>query len=96
MSTISIIIPAKNEEKGIGKLSVLKELYPEAEIIVVNDGSTDGTKKVAEKWATVIDHPYSKGNGAAIKTGARAASGGETAAETGAGHTVAPATRDRD
>ena len=75
MNKLSIIIPAKNEEKGIGKLSVLKELYPEAEIIVVNDGSTDKTKEVAESWAKVIDHPYSKGNGAAIKSGARIATG---------------------
>jgi len=75
MQKLSIIIPAKNEEKGISKLAVLKELYPEAEVIVVNDGSTDNTKAVAESWAKVIDHPYSKGNGAAIKTGARAAKG---------------------
>lgn len=72
---LSIIIPAKNEEKGIAKLSILRELYPEAEIIVVDDGSTDNTKELAGSWATVLSQPYSKGNGSAIKAGARAATG---------------------
>jgi len=45
-------------------------------VIVVNDGSTDNTLEVAEAaGARVVSHPYSKGNGAAIKTGARAATG---------------------
>ncbi len=48
----------------------------EVEVIVVNDGSTDKTADIASSTgAKVINHPYSKGNGATIKTGARAASG---------------------
>jgi glycosyltransferase involved in cell wall biosynthesis len=73
----SIVIPAKNEEEGLARfLPSLRQIYPEVEVIVVNDGSTDSTVKVCEdNGVRVISHPYSKGNGAAIKTGARAASG---------------------
>ena len=73
----SIVIPAKNEEQGLAKtLPKLREMYPGAEVIVVNDGSTDRTVEVCEQaGVSVVTHPYSKGNGAAIKSGARAASG---------------------
>ena len=73
----SIVIPAKNEEEGLAKvLPSLRQLYPDAEVIVVNDGSTDATAQVCkDAGVKVISHPYSKGNGAAIKTGARAARG---------------------
>jgi glycosyltransferase involved in cell wall biosynthesis len=74
---ISIVIPAKNEAKALETfLPKLKELYSNAQILVVNDGSTDNTKEVCElNSIEMISHPYSMGNGAAIKSGARAASG---------------------
>jgi glycosyltransferase involved in cell wall biosynthesis len=74
---ISIIIPAHNEAENIGNLvREIRTLYPAAEVIVVNDGSTDETANVAhEAGAEVYSHPYNIGNGAAIKSGIRAASG---------------------
>lgn len=74
---ISIVLPAKNESGAVGKtVSNILQLGLVDEVIVVNDGSTDNTKEVAEQaGAKVVTHPYSKGNGAAIKTGARAAIG---------------------
>jgi len=82
MTNISVVIPAKNEEKSIASvIAKLNELsLPEnillSEIIVVNDGSNDNTTQVSiDAGASVINHLYSKGNGAAIKTGARAAKG---------------------
>ena len=76
-SKVSIVLPAKNESGAIGPtIERIKQLSIAHEIIVVNDGSTDSTQAVAEHaGATVITHPYSKGNGAAIKTGARTATG---------------------
>ena len=74
---VSIVLPAKNESAAIGQtLAQIQQLQLAHEIIVVNDGSTDQTKQVAETaGAKVVTHPYSKGNGAAIKTGARTATG---------------------
>lgn len=73
---ISIIIPAKNEAVGLSALLPdLIQYYPDAEILVVNDGSTDDTLLICKKHnVKTINHPYSKGNGAAVKTGAAAAS----------------------
>mgnify|MGYP003671185145 CR=1 FL=1 len=77
MQSLSVVIPAKNEEQGLAVLLPrLIEFYPEIEIIVVDDGSEDSTVKIAQDLGvSVISHPYSQGNGAAIKTGARHASG---------------------
>ncbi len=74
---LSIIMPAKNEAEGLALfLPKLTSLYPNAEIIVVNDGSTDKTESVCiENGVKVVCHTYSLGNGAAIKSGAREASG---------------------
>lgn len=74
---VSIIIPAYNESQTIGGIVLkIKELYPDHEIIVVNDGSTDDTAVIAENaGAKVYSHPYNIGNGAAIKSGIRTVSG---------------------
>jgi len=74
---VSVILPAKNEAEGLRKvLPSLRSQLPDAEIIVSDDGSTDDTAAVAREFgATVLSAPYSMGNGAAIKRGARAASG---------------------
>ncbi|MDE2236194.1 MAG: glycosyltransferase family 2 protein [Gammaproteobacteria bacterium] len=75
--SLSIILPAKNEAAALPELLAhLKQSYPQAELLVVDDGSTDDTAKVAESHgARVVRHPYSMGNGAAVKSGARAAGG---------------------
>lgn len=74
---ISVVMPAKNEAEGLRKtLPRLVRCQPDADIIVVDDGSTDETAAVAlEFGARVVQAPYSMGNGAAIKRGARAATG---------------------
>ena len=75
--SISVVIPAKNESAAIGRVvQALKVIIAGVEVIVVNDGSRDDTASMAiAAGAHVISHPYSKGNGAAIKTGAKAALG---------------------
>ncbi len=74
---LTIVIPANNEAATIADVvASARSEYPEAEIIVVDDGSTDATADLAEAaGATVLRHPESLGNGAAVKSGARAAKG---------------------
>ena len=74
---LTIILPAKNEADGLRKvLPALRLLHPGAELIVVDDGSADDTAVVAKSCgARIVSHPRSLGNGAAIKSGARAALG---------------------
>ncbi len=74
---ISIVLPAKNEAAALrGLLPRLRAAQPEAEILVVDDGSSDATAAVCnESGVRTLRQPYSMGNGAAIKIGARAARG---------------------
>jgi glycosyltransferase involved in cell wall biosynthesis len=72
---VSVVIPAFNEEGGIGAVVAgLRAAGPFAEVLVVDDGSGDATAAQAEAaGARVVRHPYNKGNGAAVKTGIREA-----------------------
>ena len=74
---ISIVLPAKNEAAALADLLPrLREAQPGAELLVVNDGSSDETAAIcAQHGVRVLNQPYSMGNGAAIKRGARAANG---------------------
>ncbi|MFO7460177.1 MAG: glycosyltransferase family 2 protein, partial [Desulfatiglandales bacterium] len=75
--SVSVLIPAYNEAETIGEIvKKIIAIHPNFEIIVVNDGSMDHTGEVAkEAGAIVYSHPYNIGNGAAIKSGIRIASG---------------------
>jgi len=76
-SAVSIVIPAYNEADVIGEVvAALAAAGPWREIIVVDDGSRDGTgARATAAGATVVAHPYNKGNGAAVKSGIRRATG---------------------
>ena len=73
--SVAIVVPAFNEGEGIAAVvAALKAAAPWHEVLVVDDGSTDGTGDAAARaGARVIRHPYNKGNGAAIKTAIRSA-----------------------
>jgi glycosyltransferase involved in cell wall biosynthesis len=79
MKSVSVIIPAFNEETQIGKVidevrAVIEKNVPEYEIIVINDGSTDRTGEIVKaKAVTLIEHPLNRGYGDSIKHGLRRA-----------------------
>jgi glycosyltransferase involved in cell wall biosynthesis len=78
MPSVSVVLPAYNEAEIIGSvIASLREVAAaDWQIIVVDDGSADETAaRAAAEGVTVIRHPYNKGNGAAVKTGLRAATG---------------------
>ena len=74
---VSVVIPAFNESGTIADLiQRIHRRYPDFEILVIDDGSGDETASVAaDAGARVYSHPYNIGNGAAIKSGIRAATG---------------------
>lgn len=73
----SVVVPAYNEGPAIeGVVTELLQAAAWHEILVIDDGSTDATRARAEAaGARVVAHPYNKGNGAAVKTGIRTATG---------------------
>ncbi len=87
LPTVSIVIPAHNEEGGIGKvLDRLRDQPPPGviEIVVVDDGSSDRTSQIVAAWAethpgtpvvSVLRHTRNRGYGASLKTGIKTASG---------------------
>jgi len=78
---VTVIIPAYNEEEGIGKVidkikDTMEKVKASYEIVVIDDGSTDETATIVkEKSIKLIQHPYNKGYGAALKTGVKNAEG---------------------
>ena len=76
-ASVSVVIPAMNEANAIRDVVTrLRDAATWHEIIVVDDGSSDETGAEAQAaGARVVRHPYNKGNGAAVKTGIRSATG---------------------
>ena len=82
MEKVSVVIPAYNEEEAIAKdIEVIQRAMSGSgrgyEIIVVNDGSTDGTAEIVRgiEGVTLLEHEYKRGGGFARNTGIRAATG---------------------
>lgn len=75
--TLSVVIPARDEAATIGQVVArARAAVPQAEVIVVDDGSLDDTgARAREAGAIVVRHPSARGNGASIKAGARRAQG---------------------
>ncbi|MEY8194345.1 MAG: glycosyltransferase family 2 protein, partial [Cycloclasticus sp.] len=75
--SLSIVLPCLNEAENLeALLPALREVQPKAEILVVNDGSSDDSAAICQRHGVrVVSHPSPLGNGAAIKTGARNATG---------------------
>lgn len=81
---LTVIVPVFNEEDTVDQvLSRLREApyaYPDQQVVVVDDGSTDRTPNVLEHWAgtpgvVLLRHPRNRGKGAAVRTGLARASG---------------------
>ena len=74
--TVTIVVPAFNERDSIASVvTAMRAAAPWHEVLVVDDGSTDGTGEAAQAaGARVLRHPYNKGNGASVKTAIRSAS----------------------
>ncbi len=77
LCSVTVVIPALNEAAAIGQVvGDLVARYPEYEILVIDDGSTDDTGEMAElAGAKVIRHEWNKGYGASLRTGCRHARG---------------------
>ena len=75
--SVTVLLPAFNEEQAIvSTIHKIKDLHPDFEVLVIDDGSSDNTMQVAmDAGANVWPHPYNIGNGAAVKTGLRMARG---------------------
>jgi glycosyltransferase involved in cell wall biosynthesis len=82
MATLSVVVPCFNEQATIGAIldAVRAAPVPDKEIIVVDDGSTDGTRELLEgelraKVDTLVVHDKNRGKGAALRSGFEAATG---------------------
>jgi glycosyltransferase involved in cell wall biosynthesis len=76
-SSTSVVIPAYNEGPAVAQIvTALRQAGDWREILVVDDGSTDGCgEQAVAAGATLVRHPYNKGNGASVKSGIRRATG---------------------